>query len=568
MKDFSNDVGTPALPAVDGLDPADVANWSPKRRGFLRALGATGGLAAFGGLLSGCGSDGDGGFIPSANAQSRADLLRADLTRDQAFWDQVQARFVLNPGKRFMNVGTAGSMPREVIEKFNTDNVAYATESMSGYTNFLTQRTAIARGLGVAAGAAYDPEKGLGVDPDELVLSANTSDGMSHSILGIEWNRGDVVITTNMEHPGGDVPLSIARDRYGIEIRRVTLPAGPTITDQNFVDLFDQAITAVRAEGKIVRAMMWSTPIFLTGTMVPIRPLVDLAIRRSAQTPDRPIITIVDGAHLPGMFALNYAALGMDFMAAAGHKWQCGPGSTGLLVIRNKVRAAANPLPLPKYWPVVTSSYPQSGNIGATTVPWTQRTTTATESYDIGSVVSSIGSRHVPLLNGLTNACAIWDSIGRKKIETYIMTLADYLRERVANEFGPNALYAPKANGPGVTLNSALTLINPWEFGGGNGARILRGPNTAQNRSPYSLLLDAMTARGFVLRSTTVPVLKAGQAPRLLSAADSRTSNLSPATLGIYDIHYPIRVSTHLWHDAADVDALIDALKAVVPTIA
>lgn len=31
---------------------------------------------------------------------------------------------------------------------------------------------------------------------------------------------------------------------------------------------------------------------------------------------------------------------------------------------------------------------------------------------------------------------------------------------------------------------------------------------------------------------------------------------------------FPLRISTHVWHDADDVDALIDALKRLVPTIA
>ena len=64
------------------------------------------------------------------------------------------------------------------------------------------------------------------MDVDELVVSYSTSDGMCHSILGIPWERGDVVITTNQEHPGGDVPLAIARDRYGLIVRRIVLPVG------------------------------------------------------------------------------------------------------------------------------------------------------------------------------------------------------------------------------------------------------------------------------------------------------------------------------------------------------
>ncbi|AVS73433.1 hypothetical protein C8240_04675 [Paracidovorax cattleyae] len=64
------------------------------------------------------------------------------------------------------------------------------------------------------------------MDADERAFSANTSSGMCHAILGIDWPRGDVVVTTNHEHGGGDTPLKIAADRYGIEVPRIETPVG------------------------------------------------------------------------------------------------------------------------------------------------------------------------------------------------------------------------------------------------------------------------------------------------------------------------------------------------------
>ena len=152
-----------------------------------------------------------------------------------------------------------------------------------------------------------------------------------------------------------------------------------------YADLFAAEIDRARGAGQRVRALMWSSPTFLTGTMLPIRRIVQVAISKS--TGFTPIITICDGAHLPGMMAYNYAELGVDFMADAAHKWQCAPGSTGILVIRNKVRPQFNPLPLPGFFPVTTSGL--AGTASATlsidgrdattqklavgTVPWASR---------------------------------------------------------------------------------------------------------------------------------------------------------------------------------------------------
>jgi selenocysteine lyase/cysteine desulfurase len=249
--------------------------------------------------------------------------------------------------------------------------------------------------------------------------------------------------------------------------------------------------------------------------MLPIRRLVDVAIANR-------LITICDGAHLPGMMAYDYAKLGVDFMSGAGHKWQCGPGSTGILVIRNKVRSQYNPLPLPAYFPVTTSSY--SSSIGG--VPWSQRATGPVATYNIGNVIQSCGSKHTPLINSLGVACDMWDKIGRKTIETYIMGLSMYLKEAIAQRYGVAALYAPKDD---PELVSALTSFNPFYY----------NPALIMQSAVSGTFVNRLNAEyGIVVRNTTVPVPNAG----------GGTTN-----------HYPLRVSTHLWHDRGNVDRLLAA---------
>ena len=525
----------------------EIAGWSPKRRDFLRAVTAIGGLAAVGGL-SGCG--GSSGEAIAQTSQSLLDQYRNALLADAAFWEEVQKRFILNPNRLFMNIGTAGSMPKVTVDRFNSENTTYAVESQNGYSNFLTQRTAIARGA--PAGQTPAAGNGFGVDPDELVISYNTSDGMNHAILGIQWQAGDVVITTNREHPGGDVPLAVARDRYGLIVRRVTLPVGNNQTAAGIAKLFADEIDAARAAGQRVRALMWSSPDFLTGTMLPIRRIVDVAIQKSPGF--TPIITICDGAHLPSMMAYDYAALGVDFMAGAGHKWQCAAGSTGILIIRNKVRASANPLPLPAYFPVTTAGLggtaptaaivdgrdPNSQKLLVGTTPWASRagSTSSTAVFDIGSAIQSCGSKHVPLINSVAESRAMWDSIGRRKIETYILTLSRYAKEKIATEWGVEALYAPKDD---QELISALTSFDPF-YG------LPTSPNgtTAASAIASSTLSGQVVSRmasedNIVVRNTTVP-----------TPAGNR---------------YPLRLSTHLWHDAADVDRALASARRIARAV-
>jgi len=451
----------------------------PRRR-FLQMIGAGAGLAATG--------------VRTTPSQAQSST---------GYWNAVEKSFILDPRFVFMNIGTAGSMPRKVLQYFDNANREYARESDNGYGSFGALREQIA--------------PGFGMDPDELVVSYNTSDGMCHAILGIPWQAGDCVVTTNHEHPGGNVPLQIAEDRYGIVVRRVELPVGNNQTAQDYVDLFENAILAAQAEGLNVRAMMWSSPTYITGTMLPIRRLVELAIEYG-------LITICDGAHLPGMMAYDYAELGVDFMSGAGHKWQCGPGSTGILVIRNKIREAANPLPLPTYFPVVTSSYsPTRPRLnGEGRVPWSERATGPEATYDIAAVIQSCGSKHSPMLNSLGVACELWDNIGRQNIQDYILGLGGYLKQQVASRWGVEALFAPMDD---PELLSALTSFNPFI-----------DPAMVNDADASSTFVRRLREEyGFIVRNTSVPLAGTEVRPR------------------------PIRVSTHLWHDVNDVDRVVDA---------
>ena len=460
----------------------DTSQWTAKRRDFLRILGWGAGATALGPLMAACGS---------SNAQTQADVLREQLMKDEAFWANVQNMFILNPDKTFMNIGTAGSMPKLVLDVFDTKNREKAAESGNGYTNHLALRQAMA--------------PGFGVDAEELAISANTSSGMCHAILGLDWKAGDVVVTTNHEHGGGDTPLAIAKDRYGIEISRIAMPVGNNQTAATYVDLFEARIAELKAAGKNVRAMMWSSPTYKTGTMLPIADLMGVVKKHG-------LISIVDGAHLPGMMAYNYADLGMDFMSGAGHKWQCGPGSTGILIIRNKVRAS-NPLPLPKWFPVHSSSY-NPADRNATT-------------YDVAGSVTTCGSTHTPMFQALAQACQQWDEIGRKKIETYDMALSAYLKEKIAERWSVDALYSPKDD---PKLLSALTSFNPF---------------FKKNKDD---IMDAAKSSAFVAR--------------MLSDYPQHfiIRNANFAVIGAPKDHYGVRVSTHLWHDVNDVDKLVDAM--------
>lgn len=402
--------------------------------------------------------------------------------------------FVLDPKILYMNIGTTGSTPAHILQRFDDYNRLVARNPRENLGGTTPMRQAIAAGFGA--------------DVEEIVMSYNTTDGMNKILAGVELNAGDEILTTNHEHPGGIGPMNILKFRRGVIVTPLALPVGNNQTAQDYVNLFAAAIKPN------TKAFVFSAPTFLTGTMLPYRRLAQLAQAHG-------IMTIVDGAHATGMFNLNFQETGIDFWGCSGHKWQCGPGGTGILYIRNR-SGAANPLPVFNFWPSNT------GNTAFTSA----RTAANAATYTIGSRVQSIGNPNYPMLKAFSETCVYWDQIGRARIEAHDLGLSLYLKQRIAQQWGVANLYSPMGD---PELMSALTSFNPFHasnavFTAGSAAA---AAESAQSTTFVNRLRDEY---GIVIRNTSVPVIG------------------STAT------HHPLRISTHLWHSRADVDRLVAAM--------
>lgn len=402
--------------------------------------------------------------------------------------------FTLDPDVLFMNVGTTGSTPKHVLANFDDNNRLIArdpTQTLGG-TLAMRQRAA----------------PGFGADVEEFVVSYNTTDGMNKILAGVELQAGDEVLATNHEHPGGLGPLYILMYRRGVNVKFLPMPVGNDQTPLDYVRLFRNAMTSK------TKAFVFSAPTFLTGTMLPYKRLAKLAQQKG-------VMTIVDGAHATGMFAIDFEETGVDFWGCSGHKWQCGPGGTGVMYVRNKT-TRANPLPVFNFWPQITNSTTFTG----------PRTAANAETYGIGSRLQGIGNPYYPQIEAFTQCCEFWDQIGRPVIERHDLTLSLYLKQKLADVWGVESLYSPKDQ---PELLSAITSFSPFHP---SNMKLPLGDQATAETNQSTLFVSRMLAEyGIVIRNTTVPVIG------------------SPAP------HHPIRISTHLFHSAQDVDRVVRSMR-------
>jgi selenocysteine lyase/cysteine desulfurase len=164
----------------------------------------------------------------------------------------------------------------------------------------------------------------LGASPGEIALTDNTADGINHVAASIDWEPGDVVVRTDLEHPAGELPWARLRDLEGIEVRELA-------TERGRLDL--DALKAAVADARLVclSSLAWNY-----GTRLPVTEVTEIAHDAGARV-------LVDAVQSPGQMPVDVTEWGVDFLAGSGHKWLLGPWGAGFLYVDEAALAELQP---------------------------------------------------------------------------------------------------------------------------------------------------------------------------------------------------------------------------------
>ena len=292
----------------------------------------------FVGRLSGGAALGSlGGFSTAALAAPATNLGVGKAPDDEAFWRMVAAEFLTYPNVAHMNTGTRGVSPRSVVKaqfdainSYDSDYLSYARN-----VNNVDYRGQLRTQL-----AAF-----VGCKSNEIAVTNNTTEGMAFGTFGLDLKTGDEIIYTNHDHSGGAQPINLCAARYGVK------PIVVDLSDRKFhppenadtvVKAFDQAITP---RTKLISFCHIN---YTDGCVLPVKQICEMARAKG-------ILTLVDGAHPPGMMTLDINELGCDMYSGAGHKWLLASMLTGFFFVREELQD--------RVWPIV-----YSGPVNGTTM--------------------------------------------------------------------------------------------------------------------------------------------------------------------------------------------------------
>ncbi len=233
---------------------------------------------------------------------------------------------------------------------------------------------------------------------DEIAFIKNTSEGLSIVAGGIDWNRGDRIVTTNVEYPANIYPWMEVGRRHGTELVMVEEVADERGHRHVPVD----AILKEAAHPK-TRLVTLSHVEFASGQRH------DIA-RIGAFCREHGKLFCVDAIQTLGVVPIDCEAMKIDYLSADGHKWLMGPEGAGIFYCRRELLDKTRPLTVG--WLNVTNAM-DFGNYDYTLKP------------DAGRFES--GSHNIVGLMGLKASMELLAPLGAANILERLKLLTDHL---------------------------------------------------------------------------------------------------------------------------------------------
>jgi isopenicillin-N epimerase len=237
-------------------------------------------------------------------------------THIESFWDARRRLVLLTPGAAQINAGTLSPTPRPVFDAVTRLRRLQA----EGPTDFIARQGPVLIQRSRARLAAF-----LRADPADLLLLPNVTHAINVVAASVPLRRGDEILMTDHEYGAMASTWRRRAASAGATVREFRLPVDAEDPDA-VVEGFRRAI------GRRTRVLFFSHVACTTGLVVPAAALCALARRRG-------VMTVVDGAHAPGMVPVDLGRIGADFYGANGHKWLMAPAGCGFLHARRSRKA-------------------------------------------------------------------------------------------------------------------------------------------------------------------------------------------------------------------------------------
>ena len=167
-----------------------------------------------------------------------------------------------------------------------------------------------------------------------MAWTYNTTTASRLAIMGVDWQAGDRLAVSDVEHVSTMRAAAGLAQSRGVETTVIpsTEPGEPGYAGSGFfLEQLDRLLTPAH------RMLVISHVSNIDGRRLPVAEAARIARARGVRT-------LVDGAQSLGIFPVDAGEIGADFYSGSVHKWLLGPPGIGFLVVPRRKQEGLQPL--------------------------------------------------------------------------------------------------------------------------------------------------------------------------------------------------------------------------------
>ena len=233
----------------------------------------------------------------------------------------MKEKFLLNRDIVYLNHGSYGACPKAIFQDYQHWQSKLEAEPVQ----FLTKKYYDALSVSKQALAEF-----IGCNKDDFFFLQNPTTAMNQVVKSLPLQPGDEVLSTNHEYGAIDKTFDFYSRKTGFVCRRQNISL-PLLSKEQFIDEF------WKGYNERTKVVFLS---HLTSTTALIFPVKEIC-QRAKQLG---LLTVIDGAHVPGHIPLNLHEVQPDYYTGTLHKWLLSPKGCSFLYVRNELQQKIEPL--------------------------------------------------------------------------------------------------------------------------------------------------------------------------------------------------------------------------------
>lgn len=233
----------------------------------------------------------------------------------------LSSHFLLNPDITFLNFGSFGASPKVVFDDYQKWQRELEWEPVQF---FAVNGPEYLKASRVALGNY------LNANADDLVYVPNPTFAINIIANTLRLKENDEVLTTNIEYGAMDRTWKFYCNKVNAKFIRQSISL-PILSKESFLEEFWNGYT------EKTKVVFISHITSATGLILPVKEIIEEAKKRG-------LMTIIDGAHVPGHMKLDLKELDADIYTGACHKWMMTPKGSTFLYVRKSLQIKIEPL--------------------------------------------------------------------------------------------------------------------------------------------------------------------------------------------------------------------------------